>query len=225
VISAKLTDSAVIISKRRGTRWHEPKQTIMSTYRLNIHQSKYKSDHYNSLGIQISVIDVLIPLRDRYDSYDADEDAKYHDTTSSYNRERRESNYLPPMSLYSDQEFSEVYANDYEVIEFFEPYLNKSRPLKIQRWNLLRDREDGGASSLNSYVDKMGNLLTSYEQIVKSMPVDALDKTITVLTKEASFMGDIDGCRKCREDTENEDDEEEYYTDAEIHRHYRHLGK
>lgn len=178
----------------------------MSAYRLNIRESKYDFDHDRS------VIDVLIPLQDRDDSYDTS--AKCDGTTSSYRRMGRVFN-QSPRSLYSDQEFREVHAHPDRVIEFFEQYLNKSRPLKIQRWNLLRVREDGSASS--SY---------SYEQIVKSMPTDALDTIITVLTKEESFMGGVDGCRKCRvEDTGNEDDQEEYCTDAEIHRHNRHLGK
>jgi hypothetical protein len=189
----------------------------MSAYRLNIRESKYDFDHYRS------VIDVLIPLQDRDDSYDSS--AKCDGTTSSYRRMGRGFN-RSPRCLYSDQEFREVHAHPDGVFEFFEQYLNKSRPLKIQRWNLLRVREDGRALSSYSYADKMGNLLTSYEQIVKSMPTDAFDTIITVLTKEESFMGDVDGCRKCRfEDTGNEDDEEEYCTDAEIYRHNRHLGE
>ena len=194
---------------------------------------KYKKDH-------IQEIDVLFPAKKKDSDntqYECDAYLDAHPAVETTSYKRRFASVIPShlaahLSFYSKQiiyeEPCEELCEDDEIGCFFQDYLHKSKPLKIIRFYKMREKE-GTCDWSTCCVDKKGALLTSFPELVESLPPRALDLLVTVQAKPRRPINPSE-CRLCATaivgdmwGTQIRQVDGVEPTEAELHRHNMHL--
>ncbi|KAL9186765.1 hypothetical protein ACHAXT_010485 [Thalassiosira profunda] len=134
-------------------------------YKRNVTDTKFENDDRDR------EIDVLSPFLG-----EDDDDLPELSSTMSYRRGGR--------AMYSGESHMDINMGGSDGKErawnFFRESLRQSKPLKIRNWALLRE----GGDAFSSFLDERGKLHPSYDELVRSMPADALDAAVTVQTKQ-----------------------------------------